>query len=257
MKNQYFGDRTDYIKHSLLHNLSNSEIQLAIHWTRTVDDYSKDGSKVAYLHDAENWRKFDPKIFDSIKDRVLKKDRQLNHFENFGFIRCTSFCYDLWESDPIVRQNSIVNFLAHLQEQHLVFMDPDNGIEVVSIRKNSRNSNKYVFFEEILKIWNCNHSIAVYQHYPRINRIEYLHHRFSLIRENMVEVDEIFALSTSFAAFIFVPKPKHALPILRSLVTFSSRWHPHVSLFKQEDGAAFPEQVNISERLSNQLEMSF
>ena len=241
MKDQYFGDKTDYIKHSLLSELTKSSFRLAVHWNRTPDDDSTDGNKVTYLRDSLNWRHFDPRIFDAIATSIRNGDRRLRLFEELGFITESIFCYDLWKNTSEERHKSVDNLLNRIDNSFLVFLDPDNGLEVPSVNHNSKNSRKYVYFSELRKFWNNGNQFLIYQHYPRAPRTEYLTKRFIEIRERLKQVGTIFALSTSHAAFIFVTKQEKGAPLYSTLKRFSEKWNPHVLLFtSDETGSQFP-----------------
>lgn len=68
MKNQYAGDVNDYKKFGLLRLIEASGIgKLLVAWMLTPDDGGEDGSKRSYLADPDEWRSFDPELFDSLK----------------------------------------------------------------------------------------------------------------------------------------------------------------------------------------------
>ena len=56
MKNQYFGDRRDYLKYSLIRALG-CELSVAVCWLLTYDDRIGEGRKTGYLCKPDDWRK--------------------------------------------------------------------------------------------------------------------------------------------------------------------------------------------------------
>jgi hypothetical protein len=49
----------------------------------------------------------------------------------------------------------------------LVFVDPDNGIEVPSKPVGRKGSSKYVTWAELEMLWAAGCSLLIYQHFPR------------------------------------------------------------------------------------------
>jgi hypothetical protein len=77
MKNQYFGDKTDYIKYGILRSLASTDAGLGVHWTLTQDDSSSDGSRIKYLNAPAQWRHYDPEVFDALAQSVSTNERSL------------------------------------------------------------------------------------------------------------------------------------------------------------------------------------
>ena len=67
MKDQYFGDISDYRKYGILRALR-SKIQgtLLVAWMLTPDDGSPDGKFRSYLEDAATWKCYGPELFVSL-----------------------------------------------------------------------------------------------------------------------------------------------------------------------------------------------
>jgi hypothetical protein len=55
----------------------------------------------------------------------------------------------------------------------VVFLDPDNGLQIRSCRYGARRSSKFVYWSERRALWARGHSIVVYQHLPRVSRPVY------------------------------------------------------------------------------------
>ena len=67
MKEQYVGDVNDYRKYSLLRHLANAGLRIGVCWMLTPPDGGRDGSKTAYLSQPEQWRHYEPDVFDLLK----------------------------------------------------------------------------------------------------------------------------------------------------------------------------------------------
>lgn len=251
MKDQYFGDRTDYIKHSLMRWLSGGKLNLAVHWNRTPDDGTNDGKHTTYLSDPARWRKFDRDVFDRIQESVNSDDRRLSHFETYGLIENATFCYDEWTRCPEQRKRSNQRFVGCLGESSLIFYDPDNGIETKSVNPKSENSRKYIYYDDIDFAWSKNHSLMLYQHYPRVSRGEYLDRMLSEISGRLDVSTTMYAISTSFAAFLFALQPQHQKSASEIITAFSKHWSPHITLYRKSENAAI-QSIEICEFQKNE-----
>jgi hypothetical protein len=52
--------------------------------------------------------------------------------------------------------------VSQLQDQDVIFFDPDNGIEVASTRNS--NKHKYVSYQLLKRFWDLEKSLIIYQH---------------------------------------------------------------------------------------------
>ena len=73
MKNQYFGDIGDYGKYGLLKFLGDYGVKVAVNWYLTKDDENKpgDGKYTKYLEKKDEYSKYDPDLFATLKEMVL------------------------------------------------------------------------------------------------------------------------------------------------------------------------------------------
>jgi hypothetical protein len=72
MKNQYFGDKKDYLKYGLLRILADAgQLSIGICWMLTQDDGRTDGQFIRYLREPRKWRAFDPGLFDHLHQAVI------------------------------------------------------------------------------------------------------------------------------------------------------------------------------------------
>lgn len=229
MKHQYFGDKTDYIKHGLLRGLCRANIPLGIHWTLTPDDKSSDGSRTTYLKNPDQWRHYDPVLFDVIQKSLHNNDRSLLILQKHALLTGANECFDEWTADKGYRQKSLTSFTKKLPKKSLIFLDPDNGLETKSMKHGSDACSKYVYFDEVEQLWQQGFSLLLYQHFPRVSREKYLNERFTQLEKYTPKANQ-FALITSHVAFIVLIQPEQ-MKIKRILTEVSSRWTPHIMLF--------------------------
>jgi len=168
MKDQYFGDVNDYRKYGLLRLLqSNSESRLLVSWMLTPDDGGYDGGLRAYLGDPEKWQRYDHQLFARLSSLLRSSLPSVSRIERVRILPRASYYSKLVPDGRRERVTWFSELLAKAQDADLIFLDPDNGIEVKSMPIGRRNSSKYVAWSEIRDLWHLDCSILVYQHFPR------------------------------------------------------------------------------------------
>lgn len=247
MKNQYFGDQTDYIKYGILRTFVMFGAQLGIHWALTDDDGSSDGSRTRYLSAASQWRHYDPEIFDAISSRVRAGDRRLSIVEELSFIPHAAHNFDKWPISPETRRKSIQTLLDQLSASSIVFLDPDNGLEVASTKKGKVGAAKYIFLDEVQMVWQAGHSVIIYQHYPRVPRLPYARDQLARLKTVLRDMSQA-ALLTDRVAFLACIRDQHRQIVSLSLDRIVERWNPHVSAISLDGAVLAAPKVAHSER---------
>lgn len=167
MQDRYAGDVGDYGKLALLRAMEAQGFKLGINWYRT--------ETAAYeIHDDGKYRipkvfaECDPQlsaalnaIFDSADSRSVQKLEQAN------LLRCKYFVHDLVPRANQERFDWHRQALAHFADCDLVFLDPDNGLNVKSVKPGSQKSVKYVWIDEITDYVRAKKSVIFYNHRPR------------------------------------------------------------------------------------------
>ena len=125
MKNQYFGDRRDYLKYSLIRALG-CELSVAVCWLLTDDDQSKEGGKTDYLCQPDKWRKYDPPVYDFLRGHVRPEERRVDVLEKSKLLgdKCRFFSCKV-PSDGLGRFDYFEEFIKFADGAGLVFFDPD------------------------------------------------------------------------------------------------------------------------------------
>lgn len=229
MKDQYFGDFGDYQKISLLKGLREANLNVLVHWMKTDDDNSNDGRHITYLDNPSMWMNYEPDIFEYIKQKIAKDKRSLVHIERSVFCERISFVNQKIENTKA--RNSILESIVS-SDSHLVFFDPDNGIEVKST--NFKNVHKYVVWEEIIKTYNAGKSVLVYQHFSRINRESFIQNKLSEIKSKIGE--DAVALKVKHSVYFIIPQPTHKNKLNAVLNRFTKKWQPFADLYTHEKG---------------------
>lgn len=158
MKNQYFGDVGDYGKYAMLRYLAKDGIKIAVNWYLTMDDGSNDGKFTSYL-EKEEMRRYDPELFDVLKEMVASGNRNISSFSERAVIGNAQYYDAILNDNKQQRVTWHINALEACKDAELVFLDPDNG---VTESKSGKNSNKFCFPEEIVDYYNAGSNVVYY-----------------------------------------------------------------------------------------------
>lgn len=183
MQDRYAGDVGDFAKYGLLRQLvkpsaSGEELRLAVLWYLVDDeDNNSDGKHVSYLRD-ERLRACDPALHDALKLMIQSNNRNVATLERSGVLPGSTVFFsaglpsvyrrrqtDLSAIDA--RRQWFTSALEAIQGADLVFLDPDNGLEVASVPLSSAKASKHVYFDEITAIAERGQSVLIYHHHNR------------------------------------------------------------------------------------------
>ena len=209
MKNQYFGDINDYRKYGLLRLLSGSgQIRTAVCWMLTPGDGRTDGRFIKYLEQPEKWRRFDPPLYDHLRELVMgQKLRDVRGAETAAILPSCRFAPGLLRDDAEARAEYFETFTDVAKDCDLIFFDPDNGIEVKSKPYGRKDSSKYVYWRELIASFSAEHSLLIYQHFPRVARVPFIS---SKARELAVKTGahEVYSFRTPRVLFLLAPQER-------------------------------------------------
>ena len=82
------------------------------------------------------------------------------------------------------RKNWFKDSIDELQNTKIIYVDPDNGIEVKSQPIGGINGNKYISYQEIKEYYDYGFSLIVYNHRDRKPHKEYIK-RFKQIQDEI------------------------------------------------------------------------
>jgi hypothetical protein len=176
MQNRYVGDVGDFAKYALLRSISSSSLRLAVIWYLYPDEtHNSDGRHVSYL-DSEAYRALDHNLHTSMKTLVHKAKRHVSEVRKQGVLLPGTIFFE----QPLVgelgsrasrreefRRAWFIRARAAAAPADIVFLDPDNGVEVRSVPKRAPKAGKYVFWDEISALWDGGHSLLIYHHLNR------------------------------------------------------------------------------------------
>lgn len=190
MQDKYVGDIGDFGKYGLLRWLcgvtgadDGPRLTLGVHWYLFdgKDPAQNHGSITAYLRGkTEDDRRLlacDPDLARLLHE-IVETERSVAAIERSGALpRETRYFHVGLNFDDLTphqfrqrrerREDWNQQALRQLVGQHVVFLDPDNGLEVASHSRTSRFGPKYVFDDELIPYWERGQSLIIYQHFDR------------------------------------------------------------------------------------------
>ena len=194
----------------------------------TAADNRRQGQRTRYIIQPEKWRAFDPGLFDSLK-RCLKNPscRNIHWAEAENLIPSALFYTEELVDDAARRREYFGEFLSVAEGCDLAFFDPDIGLEVPTTALGSRDSNQYLYQEEVRSSFASGHSLLVYQHYSRTKRDVFIKDQAARLCE-WTGVSRIISFRTAHVVFLLTPQPHHLEDIERQSRLVKERWRSHI-----------------------------
>jgi len=228
MKVQYFGDINDYRKFALLRLLSEAgRFKIGVCWMLTEADGTTQGAKRGYQKQPDKWRAYDPPLFDALtKAPPQPTIGDLRRIEAEALIAGSTFFNEFTPDSRSGRDSFHGQCMAAFADRNVVFLDPDNGLEV-KLPKGRKRSSKYAFLDEIADHYGAARSILLYQHYPRhVSRDECVTAARGRLRTVLPGVP-IWLFETPHVAFVLVARPDHVDRIETVVAAMKDRgWLP-------------------------------
>ena len=229
MQDKYVADIGDFAKYGLLRWLSSMtspgrELRLGVQWYRFdgKDPATNDGQRTDYLNgqNPKDRRLIccDKSLAEDMRN-VLANDRSIRSVELSGALpQSTAFYGEGLHFDDIApsqrrqrrerREQWNRTALQQLSGQDVVFLDPDNGLQVKSRSRTSRLGPKYVFFDDLIPYWQRGQGLIIYQQYDRDE--QRIQKKSALLRKALGidgPAGEIMALSAFSRVFFVIPNP--------------------------------------------------
>jgi hypothetical protein len=182
MQDRYVGDVGDFAKYGLLRRLAGKRdeqpVRVGVVWCLFPDEtYNNDGRHVSYIHRPE-FEDLDDPFLMALRKMVASGKRRISAVSSAGLLPGDTVFCDATASVPKARRVSrdgrtryrgewLDCCLTAMEKCDLVFFDPDNGLEVVSVPKYHPNAGKYVYWNELAPFWQRGQTLLVYHHLNR------------------------------------------------------------------------------------------
>jgi len=234
MKNQYVGDFNDYVKYAILRALAKHGLPVVLCWMLTPNDESGEGRKLQYLRRPDQYRGFDPALFDRLSQVVADGDRSISAVEDRDLFPGTRFYAGLLDDEQQARQAYFDGLWDSLERQCVVFFDPDNGLPVASRPKGRKLSSKYLYWDEARECSSRGHSLIVFQHFARTERWRYLEGLLDRLRVE-TGLEEAFAIQSPNVAFLVAAQEEHAEALNVAAGSIARRWNGRIGIVRSPE----------------------
>lgn len=205
MKDQYVGDVNDYLKYATLRAWSSRGLSVGLAWMKTEPDLRTDGGLTGYLQQPELFRGFDPDLFDGLSEIVAGR-RSIGAVVRARLL-AHRFSYEELVGDSRPLRDAWFVGLAELERQaSLLFLDPDNGLEVPSVPRGRVGSRRYLFLDEIRTLHHREQAVCIYQHFPRVQRGRYLNDQLQRLDAAWPGARTFALCSARIALLVSTPK---------------------------------------------------
>jgi len=191
MQNRYVGDIGDFGKYHLLKSLcmgnkNELDLSLGVVWYRVPDEnHNDDGKHIRYLEQTTSnlarFRSGDQALYDSLSEIIKAGKRDVSVINESNVLPTNTVFYEaplsyegMPNNSPAARNDRISyrnlwssKALDATLGCDLIFVDPDNGLEVNSVKSHQKTGPKYTFFEELVPFVKRGQSLVIYHHLCR------------------------------------------------------------------------------------------
>jgi hypothetical protein len=242
MQNKYVGDFGDFGKYALLRYLVQTDLPLGVNWYLTPDEnHSNDGKHTAYLQN-DRMAGYDDEVLSLLRYLVVNQRRNTREIETSGILSTSTVYYSCpldWtnvasgDSRSSYRRTWHEQALLAMKHCGLVFLDPDNGLQVKSVPLTNRKGNKYIGFHELQDYIQSGKSVVFYNHRERMQEDAYLNKFRKLREDGVLHHTELLGIKFSGGTvrdYIFFLQPEHATSIFNACnLLLGSVWRSHFS----------------------------
>ncbi|HQJ36160.1 MAG TPA: hypothetical protein PL156_13470 [Rhodoglobus sp.] len=185
MQDRYFGDIGDFAKYGLLRAVTAGQppLSLAVLWYLVPDEsHNEDGRHIDYLEptptNRTRFRACDPELYDRLGDLVHSGRRSVSAVpEHMLLPPGTSYHAAPLDFSGVsradrasLRQRWLTSALDTADGADVVFLDPDNGLEV-GCGPFADKGPKYAFYDDLSGI-SAAQTVIIYQHATRTGSFE-------------------------------------------------------------------------------------
>lgn len=257
MQDRYAGDVGDYVKFAILRALSPGRRVGVAWWLYPDESHNGDGRHTAYLDKPDQWRAFDPEVFDHLARLRASGARTVAALE--PLLPDAAFARRPMPTEGAAGQlrHARTAWFDEMAEQlascDLVFLDPDNGLEPRSFTPGSRRAGKSVAVEEVLALRKPGRSLLIYHHQTRMaggQDAEAAHWRDRLRAAGVSSVDVLRASAFSSRFFFLLDADEE---LRRRAAAVAERWGRYLSWRPETAAASLPTEVGATDPVRDLL----
>ena len=238
MQDRYAGDIGDYGKIALLKELHNQGLSIGVNWYKTEPLAFEIKRNGGYKQNdgaygiSPKLKECDPVLAEKLTKIAKSDDRSIRALEKADLVPDAVFFSNIVPVENRGDWHTQALSFFRKNNTELVFLDPDNGLLVPSVKKESPRSVKYAFYKEVKEYLCQGHSVLIYNHRSRKPELQYFCEIESQLRkiipEGMqdTEIFEITFPRYSVRDYFAIPaSPEHANMIrIAFSIMLSGKW---------------------------------
>lgn len=204
MKTQYFGDNKDLFNYDLIQEILSAGMveHLTFVPMLTPDDNKGYGKKYDRSRARAGFKNTD--LMSFLDECIKEGQRDIGQLE--GYLARHHTRMTLYATDAYFTHRNRKQYFAGIGDgllrKSLVFVDPDNGLEVKNPGK------EHVLFSEVKDLYermDRSSILMLAQHFPRMNQMEYMNSRSTELKEK-VSGDFPVCIDNGEVIFFFLTK---------------------------------------------------
>lgn len=203
----------------------------------TKDDDTRNGNLISYLDNPNKWAIHDRLLYEKLRSLVLV-DRQVKLFEDAGLLEGANYFSDEVPNSAPARNDWFSSLLNRTDEVDIVFLDPDNGLEIKSKPYGTKNSSKFVYWHEIESLWSSGKSLLIYQHFVREKRIDFIGRMLETL-STKTPGSLVAAFSTSNVVFLMALQQDHQCFHEKIVSSVQKNWFGQIKHWELTTNALF------------------
>jgi hypothetical protein len=228
MQERYLGDSHDFVKYALLRHLAKVlNLTIGVNWylTRPQDvdkASSKDGEKRFHLN-GKKWQSWNPKLFELIEGFDAPSNRTIKRLGESDILPKPTVYFSRLLSPATDRAKWHQDAITTLTKAKLIFLDPDNGFEVPSMKP--RTAPKYALYAEAADYFNKNKIVVGIQFARQRSPIKLANEVVGKLRRhalNSASLPVIRGRVSPNILFFILSRPTHAKKIRQALSSFAN-----------------------------------
>lgn len=237
MQNRYVADVGDFGKYALLRSLSETGYNLGVNWYLVLDEiHNSDGKHISYLNNIKYYN-YDNDLLDILKQIMANDQRNVSSIQNSDILPRDTVYHEntlsfVGVSDPLkrrlLRKSWHDDALNKLSNCDIVFLDPDNGLQVKSVSLTGQKGIKYIGLNELKDYYIHGKSIIFYNHRERKTEDEYLDKFRELKKDSDFKDAKWLGLKFTRGTirdYFFVIQPQHYDVIKKQIEIFlDTKW---------------------------------
>ena len=149
----------------------------------------------------------------------LRSECGVSLIQNTNLLFDTQYFFAPVSATSAERKRWFAELYQQAQACELVFLDPDNGLEVKSRPYGRKLSEKYVYWREVEALWRGGKSLLLFQYFARENRAAFIQRKSQALAEAAPGA-EVEAFCTAHVLFLLALQPGHQAfrqPIIRQV----------------------------------------